>query len=208
MTPDEQDAADRARAYDLVKRQGKTLSAVGKLMKVSRETARKWVAQVEAERSAPAAGSAFLARLAVEHAEREKAASTPPGPPTGPEGFDLGDDAELGADVLEVDDESIDAMSVLKRAIRSNRELARAAAADGNMTIVSRCNRDLIGLVNHLKGLEKAQRTDENTLHVSRADIETAWESVLEKSRAVCEKPLLCAECGRKIAVLMAEGKQ
>ncbi len=142
-------------------------------------------------------GSEFLARIG-----REQRASAVP--------VRMPDDEppELDADDFEVEADAYDAMSLLKRAIKANLELARSAEAERNMTLVSRCNRDLLGLVNHMKGLEKMQRSDENVLHVARSDIDAAYASVLEKMRVVCDKPLLCSECGRKLSVRLAGAEE
>lgn len=90
------------------------------------------------------------------------------------------------------------------------RRLLADAVADTNSadrTIAQRSRRDAGNLAILLARLEKSERADENMLHISRVEIDEAIAGVLAKSRALCEKPLVCAECGRQIAVLMAEGE-
>jgi hypothetical protein len=100
-------------------------------------------------------------------------------------------------------DSSASALEVCRRLLAD----AVADTSSADRTVAQRSRRDAAGLAILLARLEKSERADEDVLHVSRADIEEAMASVMEKSRALCEKPLLCAECGRQIAVLMAEGR-
>jgi transposase-like protein len=200
------DEPGRERAFLLYRVQGQTCAAVARELGTSAPSVIRWARAFEKqfpERArqllegvgAPG-GSAFLARIGREHARQ----SAPP--PAAAVAADDVDDEELDAD-----DESFDVLSVIKRAIKANKRLAEQALAEGNQTVAARVGRDLTALIRDLRNAEKTMRTDENVMHVSRAEIDAAYASVLEKARVVCDKPLLCSECGRRLSVRLAGGE-
>lgn len=201
------DEPGRERAFILYRVQGQTCAAVARELGTSAPSVIRWARAFEKqfperarqllEGAGAPGGSAFLARIGREHARQ----SAPPPAAA------AGDDDTPDDDELETSDDALDAMSVVKRAIKANKQLAEQALAEGNHTIAARVGRDLGMLIRDLRALEKTQRIDENVMHVSRAEIDAAYESVLEKARIVCDKPLLCAECGRRLSVRLAGGE-
>lgn len=110
----------------------------------------------------------------------------------------------------EDEDEPDDGASSLERMRRMMRDLqrdARVARKRGNLRDAQRILRDSVALSATIARLEKAQQADGGAVHASRADIEAALQRHRENVRQLCERPLLCAHCGRELSIKWGQGK-
>jgi hypothetical protein len=121
--------------------------------------------------------------------------------------------ARLGAFEVasEPDDEDdgpvpTDSLSVLKLAIENAQRDHRAWQAVGNSNAANRALRTVAMLAPQLARLERSARDDTDTLHIPRADIESAHASLEAKLRLMLDRPLLCAQCGHALSVEWSEG--
>lgn len=81
------------------------------------------------------------------------------------------------------------------------REQIRKANAIGDSQLAQRQVRNAAYLSNVLARLEKVEAADSDLLRFSKREIDQAMASLLERVRAVCDRPLLCAECSRQLSV-------
>lgn len=180
-------AATGASTREIAEAVGLSHTAVGKFLRRERAATGN-PPSVETPAEQP---SAFLARLRAEcegktpntEAPSERTAEPPPDGLTDP-----------------------DLLSFVRSSMRAAQGLAGEARAAGNFAAGQRATRDAAAFAAIAARLEKVERADENVLRISRAEIDAAYESVLEKARIVCERPLLCADCGRRLSVRLAGG--
>jgi hypothetical protein len=130
----------------------------------------------------------------VEHAKarREAASIVPPTPPSGGD-----DDSE--------DDAGDDELAALVKMRKSMTRDAETARAVGNLTAAQRSMTAAATLAPVIARLRRAQKEDADVLHISKADIQSRMALHREHVRALLDRPLLCAECGRKLSVSWAE---
>ena len=83
--------------------------------------------------------------------------------------------------------------------------LADEAFAVGNYSAAQRAMRDASNLSLVIARIEKEQRSDNDLLHISRADIAAARASYTERVRALLARPLLCAHCSKALSVAWVE---
>lgn len=101
------------------------------------------------------------------------------------------DDTPEGADTLEL------TRSMLRRALR----LARTSEAAGNMSAAQRAQRDAAGLAVVVARLERDANEHADVLRISRSEIDAAMANVYARVEAIVARPLLCADCSRKLSV-------
>lgn len=180
-------------AFELVRKRGFSLGAAAKSLGVSRSSIRNYVEREQKRRDAnPAAAPSGFMDLVRTRAEGApaKAPSKPPPAPV----------VEVDEQADEEDDDApLDAVGYIRRQIKETERLGKQALAEGNMTLAQRCGRDVGNLMPVLARLEKMQRDDETTLHVSRAEIDSAIASIEDSYKTICDRPFVCAECGRAI---------
>lgn len=103
-------------------------------------------------------------------------------------------------------DASTDALTATRTLHRQTISLAEEARRVGNVGAAQRAMRDAAALVTVIARLEKAERQDGDVLRISRAEIVAAQIRQRERLRALLERPLLCAHCGRALSVDWGEG--
>lgn len=115
----------------------------------------------------------------------------------------------LAPDVEDVDDEpEPEGLSPLEHTIALQRKfesLAKRSEAVGNMRAAGMAMRDAANLSNTIARLRKMEQLEADVLRISRADIASAEDSLKEKVHRYLDRPLLCAECGRKLSIKWAE---
>ena len=84
--------------------------------------------------------------------------------------------------------------------------LADEAFAVGNYSAAQRAMRDASNLSLVIARIEREQRSDDDMLHISRADIATARDAYRERVRALLARPLLCAHCSRELSIAWVSG--
>lgn len=89
-----------------------------------------------------------------------------------------------------------------------NRMLTRSAASEsaGSYASAQRDSRDAANLMIVLARLEKLGADDADVVRVTRADVAKIEESLKERIAAICNRPLLCAECSRALSVRWGTG--
>jgi len=180
-------------AFELVRNRGHSQGEAARLLKVSRGSIKNYVAREQARRDASAskAPEGFLDMVRARAASEERPPrmqSAPPPAPTLPP-----------APPLPEGDEPLDAVGYVRAQIEYTRRLGEQARAEGNMTLAQRCGRDVGNLMPVLARLERMAKDDETTLHVSRAEVNAAIQSVRDQYTAICDRPLLCEECGQRM---------
>lgn len=156
-------------------RKGRTLDELAEAADVDARTVARWVREAAAP-VAPPIAPAPEAEAPAENA-----------PPDEDEEFDPDDSLAFNR-------------AIRKRMLRE----ARSASAVGNHTAAQRFLRDAAGVANTIARLERDQRANADTLHVTRAEIDKAIEKVEERVKAIASRPLLCAQCSRALSIEMA----
>lgn len=100
-----------------------------------------------------------------------------------------------------------DTLRVLVELQREQIRLMRESREVGNLSAAQKFGRDAAGLSNTIARMQKLGQEDADILRISRADIAAARLSFEEKLRALADRPLLCAHCGRALSVEWGEGK-
>jgi hypothetical protein len=98
-----------------------------------------------------------------------------------------------------------DSLAVLRAMRRDLFKGAEQAKQVGNMTAYQRIMRDVANLSPVIAREEKAGREDRDVLRVSKSEIDEAMAAVNARVEQLCARPLLCAECGRKLSVKWAD---
>lgn len=100
-----------------------------------------------------------------------------------------------------------DPIALVKQLIREQREAIYADRASGARgQSVSSGAAVLEKLVKTLKQLEEGQRKESEGIVISAAEIARIETSLAERIRAVCNRPLLCAQCSRELSVFWGTG--
>lgn len=88
------------------------------------------------------------------------------------------------------------------------RTLQRSADAEagGNHTAAQREGRDAAALVTVLARVKAEGADDPSVLRISRADVLKIEESLRERVAAICNRPLLCSACSRRLSVQWGTG--
>lgn len=129
---------------------------------------------------APATGTPRPNPLAAEIEARKSA--TPPAPPV-----DTSDTLGTLRGLLE---------SFMGEAHRSR---------EGNPRLATTLAKSAADVLDQIRKIEARQAEDENCLRLSRDEIAKAHAVALERFKALCDRPLLCSDCGRKLAIAWGE---
>ncbi len=203
---------DDARAFELVRKQGLSYAAAGKLFDppkpkttiraaVTREAVRRTgVAKTGVPAVEPGADAGFMARVLA----------------AGP----LPDDDAPPADRLYLDDADEDPHAdedppvdfdfgtwVRKQIQKLERHIANLQAVN-NEGEAQKYSRTLAVYVAQLRQHEKAERADDGVMTYTLADVEAVRADLRQKVRDVQHRGLVCAECGRKMRRAEAEGNE
>ncbi len=103
-----------------------------------------------------------------------------------------------------------DASALLRvRAIlaEADRALQRGRAS-GDLQLIQRATRDSAMMLPVLARLEAQAAESGDVLHVTHASIEEAMAGVEKRVAALLDRPLLCAECGRALAIKIGKGEK
>jgi predicted transcriptional regulator len=108
----------------------------------------------------------------------------------------------------EPEEADADTLTTMRRMLQDTLKRAREAEAVGNFNTAQKSGRDAAALVNTITRLERLTAADADVLRISRVEIEERRKKVRERIRATLDRPLLCAECNRKLSVLWGTGKK
>lgn len=76
---------------------------------------------------------------------------------------------------------------------------------EGNPRLATTLAKSAADVLDQIRKIEARQAEDENCLRLSRDDITKAHAAALERFKALCDRPLLCSDCGRKLAIAWGE---
>lgn len=99
-----------------------------------------------------------------------------------------------------------DPVAMIAQLIAEQHAAIAADRAAGNMRAVSSNMSTLERMTKTLKQLQAGAADDANTVRISRAEISKIEDSLRERVAAICNRPLLCAECSRKLSVQWGVG--
>jgi predicted transcriptional regulator len=136
----------------------------------------------------------------------EPALESPASPQTALERLQA--DAAAREAAPEPEEEDADTLTTMRRMLQDTLKRAREAEAVGNFNTAQKSGRDAAALVNTITRLERLTAADADVLRISRTEIEERRKKVRERIRATLDRPLLCAECNRKLSVLWGTGKK
>jgi hypothetical protein len=108
-------------------------------------------------------------------------------------------DRDYGPDPMQGVDES-DSLAYAKAQRASMIRASRIAQDEGNHTAAQRALRDASGMSLLIARLERDARTDAEILRLSVSDLEADTAAARELLAAICERPLLCANCSRALS--------
>ncbi len=171
-------AQDKAAAVRAVVIGGEPMAQVAAKHGVSPASVKRWIdlARAEAERDDdPPAYKALVPT------------TDPPAPPPPPRKPTEKDDRTT----LE------QARSAWKRA----QDLADSAEASGNFQAAQRAMRDAMSYMLIIARLEKEAAATGDDVRIPRAEVDGLRKRVLGQIAAACERPLLCAECSRRLSI-------
>lgn len=77
-----------------------------------------------------------------------------------------------------------------------------------NPKLSATLTRSASDVLNTIARVEKQTTDDRDVLRVSRKEIDDAWNSMLERYLAICERPLLCARCSRELSIEWGEARE
>lgn len=197
MTPEAE-----SRAYDLVRKQGLSYAAAGKLFDpplpkssvrnaVTREAVRR--ARVDGPAGAlrtPAVDTGFMARVL----------AAGPLPPDG-DALDVSPtpDRLHVAPADEADAPDLDFGKWVRRQIHKLERHIASLQAINNEGEAQKYSRTLAVYVAQLRQHEKAERADAGVLTYTLADVESVRADLRKKVADVHARGLVCADCGRKM---------
>lgn len=208
MTP-----ADDARAFELVRAQGLSYAAAGKMFDPPRPktTIRAAVTRESVRRAGtvatvvptvePTADAGFMARVLAA------------GPLPGDADEVLPERAAPPADRLYLDDEDdgsdppdLDFGKWIRKQIHKLERHIESLQAVNNEGEAQKYSRTLAVYVTQLRQHERAERADEGVMTFTLADVEAVRADLRQKVRDTQHRGLVCAECGRKMRRAEAEG--
>ena len=76
---------------------------------------------------------------------------------------------------------------------------ARDARKMGNFTSAQRSMRDAVNLANDIQRAERARQAGTDVITIPRAEVDAIHADNRDKIARMIERPLLCAECGRRL---------
>ncbi len=76
---------------------------------------------------------------------------------------------------------------------------------EGNPRLATTLAKSAADVLDQIRKIEARQAEDENCLRLSRDEIAKAHAAALERFKALCDRPLLCSDCGRKLAIAWGE---
>jgi hypothetical protein len=104
-------------------------------------------------------------------------------------------------------DEEIEMLARLKDMQRRALDRADRFEAAGDFTAAQRAERNAAIIAPAIMRAEREARAGEDTLTVSMAEIEQGIAEIEESYKAICDRPFVCAECGRATRLRDAGGK-
>ena len=99
------------------------------------------------------------------------------------------------------------ALQVVRELLAQAREQFARATQAGDSNGAQRYARTAAGLTPVLARLERAEQDASDAIVVSRAECERIEESLTERIKGVCNRPLLCSKCSRELSVSWGTGK-
>lgn len=72
---------------------------------------------------------------------------------------------------------------------------------EGNPRLAATLGKAASDILDQIRKIEARQAEDQSQMRVSREEIAKAHAAMLERAKALCARPLLCADCGRKLAI-------
>ncbi len=79
---------------------------------------------------------------------------------------------------------------------------------EGNPRLATTLAKSAADVLDQIRKIEARQAEDENCLRLSRDEIAKAHAAALERFKALCDRPLLCSECGRALAIAWGEAAE
>lgn len=83
--------------------------------------------------------------------------------------------------------------------------IAEASLRAGNVKAAQSAMRDALKAINDIARYEATRAKTSDGLHISQEEIDEARETVRARFAAIADRPLLCASCGRKLAISWGE---
>lgn len=75
----------------------------------------------------------------------------------------------------------------------------------GNPRLATTLAKSAADVLDQIRKIEHAKREDDSVIRIRREDIARAHAAALERYKALCDRPLHCADCGRKLAIAWGE---
>lgn len=212
MTP-----ADDARAFELVRVQGLSYKAAGRMLAnggpdVPKTTIRAAVTREAVRRARvektgvpavdPGADAGFMARVLAAGplpGEDDDEPEAPPVPPADRLFVAPPDDEDEPTD--------FDFGTWVRKQIQKLERHITTLQAENNEGEAQKYSRTLAVYVAQLRQHEKAERADEGVMTYTLADVEAVRADLRKKVADVQHRGLVCAECGRKMRRHEAEGE-
>ncbi len=94
-----------------------------------------------------------------------------------------------------------DTLDLMRGMLASTITQSRAAEKDGNHTAAQRAMANATALTNTIARLEKNKEDNADELRIPRAAIDDSRELVRARLMALAERPMLCADCGKKLSI-------
>lgn len=98
------------------------------------------------------------------------------------------------------------ALQVVRELLAEARAQFAAASACGDSASAQRYARTAAGLTPVLARLEREDREVDGAVRISPAEAAKTRESVIERIKAICNRPLLCSKCSRELSVFFGTG--
>lgn len=100
-----------------------------------------------------------------------------------------------------------DTLTQIREMFRDSVTRGKEAQQIGHSADAQRFGRIAAVLVPVIARLERDSKADEHTLKISRQEIAERRLKVRQRFRAICDRPLLCSACSRKLSVFWGTGK-
>ncbi len=94
-----------------------------------------------------------------------------------------------------------DTLDLMRGMLASTLAQSKAAERDGNYTAAQRAMAVATALTNTIARLEKNKADTADELRIPRSEIDEAREMVRARLMALAERPILCADCGKKLSI-------
>lgn len=94
------------------------------------------------------------------------------------------------------------------RALAKNMLLQAAAEKLSNPKLSATLTRSASDVLNTIARVEKTTAEAEDVLRLSRKEIAETSAALLERFKAICERPLLCSKCSRALSVEWGEAAE